>query len=267
MREVPSDRKPLRLSWSGALRGAELYDGENVGTFATDWHFHEGCQLVAVTRGERHYEFKSSRIVARPGQLVFVPPRFVHRAHCVDGASTSFRIATLPAFNHSTEIPLIPVVLPTSKLFDSFISLFESLKPYGENGSNAAALGGLEAILRESGLAANSQTVSPPAFVMQIESYLTKSLKNPPSLSSLSSLAGVSSYHLAHAFTKHVGLSPLAFHVRARLMRSRKSIAQGRSLAETSLSLSFSDQSHFGRQFRRVYGMTPGEYKRSLVSA
>jgi AraC-like DNA-binding protein len=100
-----------------------------------------------------------------------------------------------------------------------------------------------------------------------MEAYLLKALDRVPSLDALSSLAGVSRYHLSHAFTRHTGLSPLAFHTRARLIRARRLIAEGSSLADASLLLSFSDQSHFGRQFKTVYGMTPGEYRQSLEMA
>jgi AraC-like DNA-binding protein len=124
----------------------------------------------------------------------------------------------------------------------------------------------LETILTESRARSAFAFTAPPAFVLQMESYLLKSMETVPSLDSLSSLAGVSRYHFVHAFTKHVGLSPLAFHARARLMRSRKLISEGWSLADTSLSLRFSDQSHFGRQFKSVYGMTPGEYRQSIAS-
>ncbi len=51
MAELPAVRKSLRLSWSEAISGAELYDCKDVETFATDWHLHEGWQLIAVTKG------------------------------------------------------------------------------------------------------------------------------------------------------------------------------------------------------------------------
>lgn len=261
-REAPA----LKLSWSHTLSGAELYDGERVETFTTDWHFHEGWQLVAVTNGERHYEFHASRIVARPGDLVLVPPGLMHRARCPNAGNTSFRIATLPAVCLGLDAAATPVVWPTPKLFDRFISLFESLKDEHRQASEAV-LAGLRDLLTRSSVANTSPEPSSPAFVRRIASFLLSSFEKPPSLEFLALMAGVNSYHLTHTFTRHVGLPPLAFHTRARLMRSRKLIAEGSSLAEASLALSVSDQSHFGRQFRRVYGMTPGQYQQSLTAA
>lgn len=266
MAELPLGRKQLKLSWSEAISGTELYDGEDVETFATDWHFHEGWQLVAVTRGERHYQFKSGSIVAKPGRLVLVPPRLVHRAHCLDQGNTNFRIATLPAVPLSAKAPAAPISWSAPRLFDTFISVFESLKIKENREPKEVVLSRLQTILGDSIASSTLVFSAPPAYVAQVESYLLKSLGEVPSLEALSSLAGVNRYHFAHAFTKHVGLSPLAFHTRARLMRSRKLISEGYSLADTSFSLSFSDQSHFGRHFKRVYGMTPRQYQQSLAS-
>jgi AraC-like DNA-binding protein len=267
MAKLPLDRRSLWLSWSDAVAGAELYVGKDVRAFASDWHFHEGWQLVAVTKGERHYELKSGTIIARPGRLVLLPPRLVHRAHCLEESHTSFRIATLPADSGELTMPGTPMVSPSSKHLDVFTSIFESLKIYGKPDATAADIFGLHTIFRESRPISTLRISAAPAFVLQMEAYLLKAMDRIPSLDALSSLAGVSRYHLSHAFTRHIGLSPLAFHTRARLMRSRRLIAEGSSLADASFLLSFSDQSHFGRQFKRVYGMTPGEYQQSLETA
>lgn len=261
---LPINRPALRLSWSNAIAGAELYVGEDVKSFASDWHFHEGWQLVAVTKGERRYEFKSGTVIAKPGQLVLLPPRLVHRAHCLEGIHTNFRIATLPAdFGEITTLGT-PRVSPSSRHLDVFTSTFESLKAVGKDDSTAANIFGLHAIFRESCPVSTLPLSAAPTFVLRMEAYLLKALDRIPSLDALSSLAGVSRYHLSHAFTRHIGLSPLAFHTRARLIRARRLIAEGSSLADASLLLSFTDQSHFGRQFKMVYGMTPGQYRQSL---
>jgi AraC-like DNA-binding protein len=262
-----SDQQSLRVSWSDAVAGAELYIGKDVGAFTSDWHFHEGWQLVAVTKGERRYELKSGAIIAKPGRLVLLPPRLVHRAHCLKGSNTSFRIATLPLGSEDRTMRGSPMVSPSSRHLDVFSSIFESLQASGKHDSTAADIFRLQTIFRESRPIGTLRLSDPPSFVLQMEAHLLKALDKVPSLDALSSLAGVSPYHLSHAFTRHIGLSPLAFHTRARLMRSRRLIAEGSSLAEASCLLSFSDQSHFGRQFKMVYGMTPGDYRQSLETA
>nr|WP_258571045.1 helix-turn-helix domain-containing protein [Flavimaribacter sediminis] len=54
-----------------------------------------------------------------------------------------------------------------------------------------------------------------------------------------------------------------------RLKKSREALVSpdhcGRSIAEIAYAWGFSDQSHFGRAFRKKYGLAPREYRRSLL--
>jgi AraC-like DNA-binding protein len=255
----------LRLSRSQAVSGAELYDGEDIETFATDWHFHEGWQLVALTKGARHYQFRNGSVIAKPGRLIVLPPRLVHKARCVARGNTSFKIATIPEVCVDVGAASVAISQSAPELVDAFVSVFRMLTSADDGISKAAVHYRLQEILAESIPASGSGSAALPPLVLQMESYMLERLDQVPSLDLLSSLVGLSRYHFAHTFSKHVGLSPLAFHGRARLMQARKLIVQGWSLAETSAYLSFSDQSHFGRHFRRVYGMTPGEYQQNVA--
>jgi AraC-like DNA-binding protein len=261
-----SVREPLQLSRSEAVSGAELYDGEDVETFATDWHFHEGWQLVALTKGERHYQLRNGSIIAKPGELIVLPPRLVHKARCLARGKTSFKIATLPAACLNVGAASAAISHSALRLVNAFVSVFQLLTFAEDAETKATILPRLQEILAESISASGSEPSQRPPFVLQMESYLLESFDEVPSLDFLSSLAGLSRYHFAHTFSKHVGLSPLAFHSRVRLMHARSLISQGWSLADTSLSLNFSDQSHFGRHFKRVYGMTPGDYQQRVAA-
>ena len=257
-------REGLRLSRSEAVLGAELYHGEDIETFATDWHFHQGWQLVTVTKGERHYRFRNGSVIARPGQLIILPPRLVHKARCIARGKTSFKIATLPEACVEVSAASAAICHSAPRLADAFVSVFRTLTFADESKTKSMILPRLQEILAEGIVANGSGSRALPPLILQIESYMLEHLDQVLSLDCLSSLAGLSRYHLAHAFSKHVGLSPLAFHSRARLMQARSLIAQGWALSDTSAYLKFSDQSHFGRHFKRVYDMTPGEYQQSV---
>ncbi len=254
----------IRLSRSAVLSGAELYNGEDIETFATDWHFHEGWQLVALTKGERHYQLRTGTVIAKPGRLIVLPPRLVHRARCKARGTTSFKIATIPGVCSDVGIASAAISQAAPRLVDAFVSVFGMLAAANDGTAKAMILSRLQEILAESIAISGPASSAPPAPVLQLEAYMLERLDQVPSLDLLSSLVGLSRYHVAHTFSKHVGLSPLAFHSRARLMQARHLIAEGWSLAETSAHLKFSDQSHFGRHFRRVYGMTPGEYQQNV---
>ena len=153
------------------------------------------------------------------------------------------------------------------QLVDAFTYVFRALSRVDDLTETATIQARLEDILSSCISASIGGFGLPPPQVREIETYMLSDLDRVPSLGQLSSMVGWSQYHLAHVFSKYIGLSPVAFHTRARLMRARTLISTGWTLSETSAHLNFSDQSHFGRHFRRVYDMTPGEYQQSIAAS
>ena len=117
-------RGTLRFLRSEIVSGAELYDGDNILTFATDWHFHEGWQLVTLTKGRRRYQFRNGTVIAKPGEVVLVPPRLVHKACCIARGRTSFKIATIPKACFDMGSVSAAISLSAPRLVDAFISAF-----------------------------------------------------------------------------------------------------------------------------------------------
>lgn len=255
----------LRLSRSEVVSGVELYHGDNIKMFATDWHFHQGWQLVAVMKGERHYQFRKGSIIARPGQLVVLPPRLIHRARCLDRGETSFRIATIPEACVDVGTAAVATCHSAPSLISAFVSIFKVLSFADDIEVKSMILSRLKEILAESMLISGLRSPAIPPLILEIEAYILERFDQALSLNVLASMAGLSRYHFAHIFSKYVGLSPLAFHCRARLMKARLLIGQGWTISDTSAYLNFADQSHFGRRFKRVYDMTPGEYQQCVA--
>lgn len=62
---------------------------------------------------------------------------------------------------------------------------------------------------------------------------------------------------------EYVGFSPKWLIQRARLQEAAQALTEtdGPTLAALAASLGYADQAHFSREFKRVIGMPPGEYK------
>lgn len=83
-------------------------------------------------------------------------------------------------------------------------------------------------------------------------------------LESLADSVGMSQFHFARQFRSEFGLSPHAFVIRKRIARAKASLRKSKlPLKVIAQDCGFSDQSHFCRTFRRIVGLTPGEYRRS----
>ena len=73
--------------------------------------------------------------------------------------------------------------------------------------------------------------------------------------------------YLYKLFKKHLNTSPVKYLTEYRLKNSILLMKyKSLSLGEIALSVGFYDASHYNHAFREKYGMSPGEYRKSIIS-
>jgi AraC family transcriptional regulator len=92
--------------------------------------------------------------------------------------------------------------------------------------------------------------------------YMAAHISDKVTLDELAKVACFSTFHFARMFTLAVGAPPHRHLSRMRLESAMAALATSRlALSEIALKTGFSSQASFNRAFRRVTGMTPGEYR------
>ena len=84
------------------------------------------------------------------------------------------------------------------------------------------------------------------------------------SLDGLSTLAGLSSFHLLRQFQSRYGLPPHAYQIQSRLRLAKKLIRSGVKLLDVAIDCGFHDQSHLHRHFKKTMCVTPGQYAKAV---
>jgi YesN/AraC family two-component response regulator len=76
---------------------------------------------------------------------------------------------------------------------------------------------------------------------------------------------GVSARQLSDAFRNVWGVSPKEYIIGVRIEKSKELLSDtDRSVKSVALTLRFQDSSHYNKQFRRVTGLTPSEFRRPI---
>lgn len=89
------------------------------------------------------------------------------------------------------------------------------------------------------------------------ENYVRQS-----SVAELARRAAMSDRHFLRMFRRTFGTSPLEHLIRLRIRRAAELLQAGRhNIAETAYKCGFSDSNYFSRQFRRIMGMSPRQYR------
>ena len=83
-----------------------------------------------------------------------------------------------------------------------------------------------------------------------------------PSLGTLAAEAGLGPSTFLRQFRKEVGCTPHEYSRQARLAQAARGLLQGSAQADAAVDHEFFDQSHFHRHFRKIYSVSPGEFRR-----
>ena len=83
------------------------------------------------------------------------------------------------------------------------------------------------------------------------------------SLEEMAAVARLSVYHFARQFKRATGLPPHRYVILRRVDRAKQLLQCGGdlSLAELAAHAGFSDQSQFSHHFKRIVGVTPGQFR------
>ncbi|HJZ58896.1 MAG TPA: helix-turn-helix transcriptional regulator, partial [Gemmataceae bacterium] len=85
----------------------------------------------------------------------------------------------------------------------------------------------------------------------------------------LAAVARLSPNYFACQFRRATGLPPHQYVILRRVERAKQLLRSGTeaSLAEVAADAGFSDQSQFCHHFRRLVGVTPGQFRIAAITA
>jgi AraC-like DNA-binding protein len=96
--------------------------------------------------------------------------------------------------------------------------------------------------------------------IQQARQYIDDTYFQSITLTQLAAHVSLSPYYFLRAFRAEVGMPPHTYLESVRIRHAQQLILAGKSLAEVALEVGFSSQSHLAQHFKRIIGVTPGQY-------
>lgn len=101
-----------------------------------------------------------------------------------------------------------------------------------------------------------------PKKLQRVLDFIELRLGEDITLEDLAGQACLSAFHFSRLFHEATGMPPHRYVVERRIEAARKMLLSERStLAEIALEAGFGSQANFSRTFRKLTGMTPGQYR------
>jgi AraC-like DNA-binding protein/quercetin dioxygenase-like cupin family protein len=218
------------------LGNAEVHTGIEVREYETGWHFHRGWQFVQILSGERQYEWRDGRVDLGPGQVLMVPPQWVHR-----GGSSQSLISFVMVYLSTDSNSFLPGMLGCNPQIVSGIDL-TTLR------DGCKSLVALRSQLPISEGTHVSSVASSRATAEKIRNRI-HSLERLPSLPEIGSMVGRSPYYVSHLLRQQFGMSPRGFHLQLRLNDARSMLLRGGDSSQRCYGVWFCRSKSFWASF------------------
>jgi AraC family transcriptional regulator len=99
-----------------------------------------------------------------------------------------------------------------------------------------------------------------------VKRHIDERLAEHVSLAALAALVRLSPCHFSRAFKQSFGVPPHRFHIHRRVEHAKALLASpDKSVTEIAIAVGFSSASSFNGTFRKATGMTPSEYRRTVI--
>ncbi len=101
--------------------------------------------------------------------------------------------------------------------------------------------------------------------VQKAMAFMEENFQRSLSLNKVAAAVHLSIWHLCHLFKSETGQTP-ARYLKAIRMRQARLLLENSllSIKEVMNKVGMCDQSHFAKDFKRVYGLTPSQFRTSL---
>ncbi|MGH2484638.1 MAG: AraC family transcriptional regulator [Ktedonobacterales bacterium] len=259
-----------------ALGGLELLRAHYV-THSFAPHSHDTFAIGVVETGVERFHYRRTPVSAPSGSLVIINPGEPHTgsAALADGwryrmlypDPSLLREAAGALSGRARAIPFFadPVVHDPA-LARELLRLHSALEAGAEPLERQSRL--LDFLARLIQRHADTPHLAAPltresSDVRRLRDYLDEHANVAVTLADLADLAGMSAFHTLRVFTRATGMPPHAYLTQRRVAHARALLAQRVPLARVAAVAGFYDQSHLTRHFKRIVGVTPGQYAQS----
>ncbi len=238
---------------------------------AFDRHRHDTYALGLTLTGVQSFQYRGERIDSPAGHALVLHPDEPHDGEA--GADGGFRYRMLyiaptliqDALGYRHPLPFVRGALTTDRRF--IRALRPALRALDRPAEPLAADATILALAEALAGLDPSATARPAApvcvqAVATAREFLNAHREEKVTSETLERITGLDRYTLARQFRRLLGTSPYRYLTLRRLEDVKSALERGENLADVAFSAGFADQSHMTRQFKQVYGLTPGQWRR-----
>lgn len=243
-------------------------------------HSHDYYVITLIERGRQSFTHKGVKHLTPPGGIILINPGAVHTGEAVD--EQGFQMCSLyPTISHMEravfELTGRHQIMPFFKnvRVDDRWAMHSVLSLHTAMSQGASTLECesrflwtlTQLIKRYADFSFTEQSLGKEnKAVDQARRYIDERFSQGVSLHEVAQHVALSPYYLLRVFRAEVGMPPYAYLESVRVRHAQRLIEAGKSLADVAMEVGFSSQSHLTHRFKKIIGVTPGQYAQQVRS-
>ena len=238
-------------------------------------HSHEGYAIGIIESGVEAFAYRGSTYRASPGTLVVIHPGEVHTGYAGREEGWQYRMIypSVPLIQRAVaelglptwQVPFFPeAVIRDRGLAQQFLAFHQALEQVALPLERESRLLWLAATLIHQHGEMRSplpQISRDRTIAQQVQAYLQEHYSETITLNHLAQTVNVPPLKLLRLCRREWGLPPHRYLIQVRVQQAKQRIAARAPLAVVAAETGFADQSHLTRHFKRLVGVTPGQYR------
>ena len=241
-------------------------------------HSHDYYVVSLIEKGRQSFTHKGTKYLTPPGGVILINPEAAHTGEAADPQGFEMRafyptmalmesVATELTGRHQG-LPFFKEVRVNDRwAANSLLSLHKAITQETDPlECESRVLWNLAQFIKRY---ADTRFTELPLgrekqAIQRARRYIEDCFAEGMTLNELAREVALSPYYLLRVFHAEVGMPPYAYLESVRIRHAQRLIKAGRALAEVAIQAGFSSQSHMTRHFKRIIGVTPGQYAREV---
>ena len=240
-------------------------------------HSHDYYVISLIARGRQSFTHQGTKHRTPPGGLILINPEAVHTGEAADTHGFELR-AIYPSLS-VMETAVYELTGRRILPFFKQVQVDHAWATRNISSLHQAILSGADMLECESRMLwtlaelikryadigpEKRQMGKEKQAIHRVRQYIHEHFAESVKLNALAQHVSFSPYYLLRAFRAEVGMPPYAYLESVRIQRTQQLIKAGKALAEVAAEAGFSSQSHMTRQFKKIIGVTPGQYAQHI---
>lgn len=240
-------------------------------------HWHDEYQICLIQSGSGELKYRGRSFITPPSAFFIVHPGEVHSNLAHEGEGCSYRDlfigpelmrrAASEVKGRDCDPPFFnTVIVSDPNMVRQYLGLHYAFERTSSRLERESLL--LKFLASLISRFAEKSCVAPALMdgrgsLRRACEYLVEHHAENIRLENLARIAALSPFHFNRLFAAQFGMPPHQFQTLVRVSRAKRLLREGWSIPQAASQAGFFDQSHFNRHFKRVIGVTPGQYRSS----